>query len=84
MEYHPDRLPPDATAEQRREAEENFKMCGEALDILSDPMKKSLYDEGYDKMAIEERVAAAARAAREKGRHGSHGGCSGGGCGGCS
>jgi len=84
MEYHPDRLPPDATAEQRKEAEDNFKICGEALDILSDPMKKSLYDEGYDKMAIEERVAAAARAAREKGRHGSHGGCSGGGCGGCS
>ena len=36
------------------------KLIGEALDILSDPLKKSLYDEGYDKAAIEERAAAAA------------------------
>jgi len=79
MECHPDRLPPDATPEERAAAEERFKALGEALDILSDPLKKQLYDEGYDKEAIAERVAAAARAARE--HRGSK--CGGGGCGSC-
>ena len=85
LEFHPDRLPPDASPEKRAEAEASFKLIGEALDILSDPLKKSLYDEGYDKQAIEERAAAAARAAREQRRHGhGAGGCSkGGGCSGC-
>ena len=85
MEFHPDRLPPDASPEKRAEAEAAFKLIGEALDILSDPLKKSLYDEGYDKAAIEERAAAAARAAREQSRHGhsAGGGCSKGGCSGC-
>jgi DnaJ family protein C protein 7 len=86
MEFHPDRLPPDASPEKRAEAEASFKLIGEALDILSDPLKKSLYDEGYDKQAIEERAAAAARAAREQSRHGhsAGGSCSkGGGCSGC-
>ena len=79
MECHPDRLPPDATPEERAAAEERFKALGEALDILSDPLKKQLYDEGYDKEAIAERVAAAARAAREH----RGGKCGGGGCGSC-
>jgi DnaJ family protein C protein 7 len=77
MECHPDRLPPDATSEERAAAEERFKAIGEALDILSEPLKKQLYDEGYDKAAIEERVAAAARAAHEH----RGGKCGGGGCG---
>ena len=83
MECHPDRLGPEASAEAKEEAEARFKLCGEALDVLSDGMKKGLYDEGYDKQAIEERVAAAARAAREhkRGGCGSGGGCASGSCG---
>ena len=50
---------------------------GEALEIMEDPMKRKLYDEGYDKEAIAERAEAARRAAH-RGGHGCGGG--GGGC----
>jgi curved DNA-binding protein CbpA len=65
LEYHPDKnmAAEDLTPEQKKELEEKFKMLGEGLEILCDPQKRKLYDEGYDKAAIEERVAAANRAA---------------------
>ena len=52
---------------------------GEALEILGDEMRRKLYNEGYDKAAIEERVQAAARAANDHSKDG----CNRGGCGGC-
>ncbi len=39
MKYHPDRNPDD------KEAEEKFKEAKEAFDILSDPQKRSAYDQ---------------------------------------
>ena len=38
IEFHPDKNPGDATAE------ENFKKAAEAYEILSDPQKKAQYD----------------------------------------
>ena len=55
-------------AEQKR-AEEQFKHLGDALEIFGDPMRKQLYDEGYDKQAIDERVKRANEAAREHNHH---------------
>ena len=40
-------------------------------------MSRKLFNEGYDKAAIEERVQAASRAARD---HNKDGCCGGGGC----
>lgn len=41
LKYHPDRVP----AEQKKSAEEKFKEISEAYAVLSDPNKRSLYDQ---------------------------------------
>jgi len=64
---HPDRLGADATKEERENAEAEFKLVGEGLEILTDSFKRKLYDEGFDKEAIEERVQRA-----HKQGHGHH------------
>mmetsp|Transcript_37526 Transcript_37526/g.119380 ORF Transcript_37526/g.119380 Transcript_37526/m.119380 type:complete len:222 (-) Transcript_37526:818-1483(-) len=77
LEFHPDKT---ATLEpkDKAEAEEKFKLIGEALEILTDDLKRKLWNEGYDKEAIFERVRAAERAAAQ---HNKDGCCGGGGCG---
>jgi DnaJ family protein C protein 7 len=67
LELHPDKQPP----EKRPEAQRQFQMLGEGLEILCDDFKRKLYDEGYDMGAIRERVESANRAAHHHG-HGHH------------
>ena len=74
LECHPDKLAQmGACPEDIKTAENAFKMLGEALDVLGDPTMRGLYEEGYDKQAIDERVEAARRAARGDNRGHGHG-----------
>ena len=82
MEWHPDRHA-NSSDEDKAAAERNFKLLGEALEVMEDTMKRQLYDEGFDKEAIAERVEAARRAAHRGGYGNGHshgGGCGSGGC----
>lgn len=63
LECHPDRLPPSSSAERQQQAQHQFQMLGEGLEILCDDVQRKLYDEGYDAAAIRERIEAANRAA---------------------
>lgn len=45
--HHPDRHA-SATDEAKKEEEKKFKEVGEAYTVLSDPVKKSRYDNGQD------------------------------------
>eukprot|EP01065_Artemidia_motanka_P000171 TRINITY_DN10066_c0_g1_i1.p1 TRINITY_DN10066_c0_g1~~TRINITY_DN10066_c0_g1_i1.p1 ORF type:complete len:596 (+),score=167.10 TRINITY_DN10066_c0_g1_i1:89-1876(+) len=65
LEVHPDKVDPDAPAEFKAKADEEFRQMGDALEILTNDFKRKLWDEGYDKAAIEERAQAAERAARK-------------------
>merc|ERR1740130_107816 len=64
LECHPDKWA-TGTDEEKSHAEAEFKKLGEALEVLGEAMKRQLYDEGFDREAIEERVSRANKAARE-------------------
>eukprot|EP00928_Gymnodinium_smaydae_P001189 TRINITY_DN10441_c0_g1_i1.p1 TRINITY_DN10441_c0_g1~~TRINITY_DN10441_c0_g1_i1.p1 ORF type:complete len:750 (-),score=179.55 TRINITY_DN10441_c0_g1_i1:98-2281(-) len=54
-EWHPDKKSHlDEAA--RKHAEEMFKRIGEAYEVLTDPVKKELYDKGYDLEGIQEQL----------------------------
>jgi len=72
LEWHPDRHSGGDTGVTREEAEQRFKMIGEALEVLGDEKKRKLYDEGYDKEGIEEKIREGQRGHHGHG-HGHHG-----------
>lgn len=45
--HHPDRHS-SAPEEEKRDQEKKFKELGEAYNVLSDPKKRTRYDNGYD------------------------------------
>lgn len=59
MEFHPDRLPQNFSKGQREESEAKFKLLGEGLEILTDSFQRGLYDQGFDKEAIQQRLERA-------------------------
>uniref|UniRef100_A0A7S3YJR9 Anaphase-promoting complex subunit 11 n=1 Tax=Lotharella globosa TaxID=91324 RepID=A0A7S3YJR9_9EUKA len=48
LELHPDRIAKENDQKKSKEYEEKFKATGEALEILTDTMKRKLYDEGFN------------------------------------
>jgi len=47
MKYHPDRNT-HKTDNEKRELQEKFKKVSEAFEVLSDPKKKNMYDNGMN------------------------------------
>jgi DnaJ family protein C protein 7 len=61
-ESHPDRFTSQSySEEERKEAEEKFKLLGEGLELLSDSFQRSLYDTGHSIDTIRMRADALKR-----------------------
>mmetsp|Transcript_26419 Transcript_26419/g.36494 ORF Transcript_26419/g.36494 Transcript_26419/m.36494 type:complete len:463 (-) Transcript_26419:166-1554(-) len=54
LEWHPDKN--NSSPEASEKAGEMFRQIGEAQEILTNPRKKALYDEGHDKEMIEKQM----------------------------
>jgi DnaJ homolog subfamily C member 7 len=65
LDLHPDRFAgrDDCTEQLRKQAEQEFQVLGQGLEILTDDFTRKLYDEGFDLEAIHQRVEASQRAA---------------------
>ena len=50
LEWHPDKHGQDE--ESQNKAREMFNAIGEANELLTDPKKRALYDEGCDKVSV--------------------------------
>ena len=69
LKWHPDRH--SASDQATKElAEKTFKEIGDAYDLLCDPQRKALYDQGYDREEIEQRVEMAKQQQQYGGRGG--------------
>ena len=55
MQWHPDKHSAKSEAQQTA-AQEKFKEIGDAYELLTDPVTKRLWDEGYDREEIKQRV----------------------------
>ena len=75
LKWHPDRHA-SSTEQDKKKAEEIFRDANLAYEVLSDPEKKSRYDQGVDEQDLDNPHA------QPGGGHGMHGGHSHGGMGG--
>lgn len=55
LKWHPDRHSKGGEA-AKHTAEKNFKEISDAYELLMDPQRKSLYDQGYDREEIEQQM----------------------------
>ena len=69
--WHPDRHS-SKSEELKKEAESKFKQIGDAFELLTDPQRKALYDQGYDREEIEQKMEEA-KHRQEHGHGHSHG-----------
>lgn len=74
LKWHPDRHSA-ASDEKKKEAEAKFKEIGDAYELLTDPQRKALYDQGYDREEIEQQMEMR----NQQSSHGGYGGFGGGG-----
>jgi DnaJ homolog subfamily C member 7 len=74
LKWHPDRHSSKGEA-QKKEAESKFKEIGDAVEVLTDPQRKSLYDQGYDREEIEQKMEEQ----KQRQEYAGHGGRRGGG-----
>ncbi|CAM9137280.1 unnamed protein product, partial [Ectocarpus fasciculatus] len=58
LKWHPDRHAA-SNKETQELANQKFKEIGDAYDLLTDSQRKALYDQGYDREEIEQRVEMA-------------------------
>jgi DnaJ-class molecular chaperone len=79
LKWHPDR---HSTADEakKKEVEAKFKEIGDAYELLTDPQRKALYDQGYDREEIEQQMEMKNQQHSHGGgfSHGRHGGFGGG------
>eukprot|EP00605_Chrysophyceae_sp_TOSAG23-4_P000530 GSChrysophyteH1.ASY1.ANO1.599.1 assembled CDS len=55
LKWHPDRHSSKGEV-QRKEAETKFKEISDAFELLTDARRKGLYDQGYDREEIEQKI----------------------------
>ena len=67
LEWHPDKHSHKDEA-GKKVAEAKFKSLGDALDILTDPFKRGLWDEGHDLDSIAQRVQMRDQQQAQQGR----------------
>jgi DnaJ family protein C protein 7 len=70
LKWHPDRHSRGGE-EAKAIAEKTFKEVGDAYELLMDPQRKALYDQGYDRKEIEEQMEMRQQQHQQRGhRHG--------------
>jgi DnaJ-class molecular chaperone len=62
----------------KKEVEKKFKEISDAHELLTDPQRRSLYDQGYDREEIEQRMEMQNQQRQHGGGGGHHGHFGGG------